>query len=139
MEKTLTIIDFMRKFSCEESCKSYLADQKWGDGFVCRRCGHGHAVKGRTRHHRRCGSCRFDELATSNTLFHKIKFPLPSAFAMVHLLTTTKKGMSSCELARQFGVHQDEVVFNFRKTPKSKVAKTSPVEIHLAEFNMEPL
>lgn len=115
MAKTLTIIDFMRKFSSEESCKTYLADQKWGDGFVCRRCGCDHAVKGRTRHHRRCGSCRFDESATANTLFHKIKFPLPSAFAMVHLLTTTKKGMSSCELARQFGVHQETAWFFKRK------------------------
>ena len=36
MAKTLTIIDFMQKFSSEESCKTYLADQKWVDGFVCR-------------------------------------------------------------------------------------------------------
>ena len=50
MAKTLTIIELMQQFGSEESCKSYLADQKWGDGFVCRRCGHDHAVKGRTRH-----------------------------------------------------------------------------------------
>lgn len=115
MEKTLTIIEFMKRFSSEDSCKAFLAHQKWSEGFCCRRCGGTHSVKGRTRHHRRCGSCRFDESATANTLFHKIKFPLPSAFAMVHLLTTTKKGMSSCELARQFGVHQETAWFFKRK------------------------
>ncbi len=92
MAKTLTIIDFMQKFSSEESYKTYLAAQKWGNGFVFRRCGYNQAVKERTRQHRRCGSCRFDESAMANRLSHKIKFPLPAAFAVDHLLTTTIKG-----------------------------------------------
>lgn len=129
MEKPLTIIEFMQKFNSEDSCKAYLADQKWGGGFACRRCGSAHSVKGRTRHHRRCGSCRFDESATSNTLFHKIKFPLPSAFAMVHLLTTTKKGMSSCELARQFNVHQETAWFFKRKVQLAMEACETGIQL----------
>ena len=73
MGNALTIIGFMQNLGSEESCKTLTADQKWGDGFVCRRCGHGHEVNGRTRHDRHCGSCRFHESATANTLFHKIK------------------------------------------------------------------
>ncbi len=53
--------------------------------------------------------------ATANTLFHKIKFPLPAAFAMVRLLTTTNKGLISCDLARPFGVHQETTWFFKRK------------------------
>jgi hypothetical protein len=67
--------------------------------------------------------------ATANTLFHKIKFPLPSAFAMVHLLATAKKGMSSCELARQFGVHQETAWFFNRKVQKSMQAVEYGVQL----------
>jgi hypothetical protein len=67
-------------------------------------------------------------------LFHKIKFPLTSAFAMVHLLTTTKKGMSSCELARQFGVHQETAWFFKRKV---QLAMKSCEEGHQLAENIE--
>ena len=129
MEKPLTHIEFIQKFNSEDSCKAHLADQKRGSGFTCRRCGSTHSVKGRTRHHRRCASCRFDESATSNTLFHKIKFPLPFAFAMVHLLTTTKKGMSSCELALRFNVHQETAWFFKRKVQLAMETREKGVQL----------
>ena len=48
-------------------------------------------------------------------LFQEIRFPLHAAFAMVHLMTTTRRDLSSCELARQFGVQQETAWFFRRK------------------------
>ncbi len=53
---------------------------------------------------------------------------------MVHLLTTTKKGMSSCELARQFGVHQETAWFFKRKV---QLAMKSCEEGHQLAENVE--
>jgi DNA-directed RNA polymerase subunit RPC12/RpoP len=90
MGKKLTVIDFMQMFSSEESCKTHLAAQKWGNGFVCRRCGSNQTVKGRTRQHDVVDPVGSMNRPRQNTLFHRIKFPLPAALTMVHLLTTTK-------------------------------------------------
>jgi hypothetical protein len=70
--------------------KRFWPIKKWGKGFYYRHFGANQSVKGRTRHQRKCGLCQFDESATALILFHKFTFPLPSAFAKVHLLTTTK-------------------------------------------------
>lgn len=119
MKKTMTLNDFMKAYSTEEACLKYLIKHKWDAGYVCRRCSHTSYVKGRKWHYRRCQQCMYDESATAHTLFHKLKFPVEKAFAMVYVLTTMRKGMSSCELARQFGVHQETAWFFRRKVQKA--------------------
>jgi transposase-like protein len=49
-----------------------------------------------------------------------LKFPIQKAFGMVYMLTSMRKGMSSCELARQFGVHQETAWFFRRKVQKAR-------------------
>lgn len=115
MKKQQNLSSFMAQFSTEEQCFNYLAEQKWSKGFQCSKCGCTESLKGRTWHHKRCKSCKYDESCTANTMFHKIKFPLPIAFAIIYQLTTMKKGMSSCEIARQHGIHQETAWFFKRK------------------------
>ena len=114
MKATANILGFMQQFNNEEACKGHLYHLKWGNGYTCRKCGHDVSGKGRTKFHRRCRKCKYDESCTAHTLFHKIKFALPKAFLMVYQLSTMKKGMSSCELSRQFGIHQ-ETAWYFRQ------------------------
>jgi transposase-like protein len=66
----------------------------------------------------------YDESATAHTLFHKLKFPIESAFTIVYILSTVKKGMSSCEIARQFNIHQETAWFFKRKVQEAM--KISP-------------
>lgn len=119
MKKAMTLNDFMMRYSTEEACMNYLIKHKWGNGFSCKRCGHSTAVKGRKWYYRRCKQCLYDESATANTLFHNLKFPIQKAFGMVYVITSMRKGMSSCELARQFGVHQETAWFFRRKVQKA--------------------
>lgn len=115
MKKQQNLSSFMAKYSTEELCFKYLVKQKWSLGFKCSKCNCTEAIKGRTWHHKRCKACKYDESCTANTMFHKLKFPLPTAFAIVYQLTTMKKGMSSCEIARQHGLHQETAWFFKRK------------------------
>jgi len=128
MKKQQNLGSFMAKFSTEEQCFNFLVDQKWSKGYQCVKCGSEEHVKGKTWRHRRCKSCKYDESCTANTLFHKIKFPLPTAFAIVYQLTTMKKGMSSCEIARQHGIHQETAWFFKRK-----------VQVAMKSYEQKPL
>lgn len=111
--------EYALAFSTEEDCKKHLCDEKWKDGFVCRKCQHTTSIKGKTWYFRKCQKCRYDESCTANTLFHKIKFPLTKAFWIVYQLSTQKKGMSTMEIARQYGIHQETAWFFKRKVQES--------------------
>ena len=119
MKNQLTITEFVNQFGTREACLEHLCSLKWSEGYTCRKCGHDHYVKGRTWYYRKCQKCHYDESCTSNTLFHKIKFPLEKAFLMLHLISTHKKGISTCELARQFGVKQTTAWFFKRKVQEA--------------------
>lgn len=110
---------FASAFSAEEACRQYLCDKKWGNGYTCRKCGHTVSIKGRTWYYRKCQKCRFDESCTAHTLFHKLKFPLTKAFQIVYQLRTLKKGMSSMEIGRQYGIHHETACFFKRKVQQS--------------------
>ncbi|UBZ12482.1 IS1595 family transposase [Flagellimonas marinaquae] len=104
--KSLSLFEFRERFPDSESCLSHLADLKWGDGFKCRKCGHGNHCTGGMPYSRQCTSCRYDESPTANTLFHKIKFDLLKAFYIVYFVSTNKKGITSTELARKLSLRQ---------------------------------
>jgi hypothetical protein len=119
MTQYLTLGAFMKQFHGTRSCHAYLSEQKCGRGFSCRKCGHEASVKGKKALHRRCQKCLYDEPRTAHTIFHKLKFPIGHAFAMVYLLSAMRKGVSSCELVRQFGVDQEAAWFFKRKVQRA--------------------
>lgn len=106
MFKGLTIQQFKEKFPTNESCMEYLVNEKWANGFNCSRCGCNQYSKGRQWFYRRCKSCNYDESATSNTLFHNSKMELLKIFELAYRVVLRKKGMSSCELAKELGCQQ---------------------------------
>lgn len=106
MVNNLTIQDFRTRFETEEDCLNYLIEIKWGKGYQCIRCKGKEYGKGRQWFYRRCKKCGYDESVTANTLFHKCKLGLLRAFEMGFRLSVKKKGMSSCELAKEFGCCQ---------------------------------
>lgn len=115
MFKHSNFIEFTRDFGSDDQCYAYLCKIKWKKGYQCRKCKHTECIKGRTWYYRKCQKCHYDESCTSNTLFHKLKFSITKAFWIVHQIGTMKKGMSTMEIARQFGIHQQTAWYFKRK------------------------
>ncbi|MCK5857223.1 MAG: transposase [Bacteroidales bacterium] len=92
-------------FSDEEKCLAFVADEKWKDGYVCRKCGHNNYCKGKTPHSRRCTRCKTEESATSHTIFHRCRINLTDAFRIAHLVCS-KPNISSTELSKQVNIRQ---------------------------------
>lgn len=104
--RIISIEDFREQFKTNADCYQFLIDQKWGSGFKCRRCGCTNWYKGRQWFYRRCNSCRYDESATANTLFHKSKLGILKSFEFAFRVSVKKKGMSTVELAKEFDCQQ---------------------------------
>lgn len=115
MFKSISQIEFSRKFQSADDCYQYLVDYKWSNGFKCTMCSHTVFYKGRTWHHRRCRKCLYDESVTAHTVFHDMKMPILKAFQMAFRIAARKKGMSTVELGVEVGVQQKTAWFFKRK------------------------
>ena len=101
--KGQNLLEFSDRFKSDEDCKEYLAGIKWKDGFECRKCGHGKSQV-RKDFSRTCNICSHQESATSNTLFHKVKFGARKAFFIVFEMSTSTKSLSASYVCVRFGV-----------------------------------
>ncbi|WPV67735.1 IS1595 family transposase [Chitinophaga sp. LS1] len=115
MFRGVTIESFKRHFPDAESCLQYLAELKWQQGFRCKKCGGEMWWKGKRWLDRRCHACNYNESPTAGTLFHKVKFSLLTAFQICFRLSVSKKGMSSCEISREYGIRQTSAWYFKRK------------------------
>ena len=134
--KGQNIIDFMKAFPDDVSCKRYLAYLKWHDGFECSKCGH-HSGHRRKEHSYFCYKCQHVESATAGTLFHKVKFGLQKAFCIAFEMSTSSKGVSSIQMGKRFGIRQGTAWFFMQKVRKAMESSQKwPLSelVHIDEF-----
>jgi transcription initiation factor IIE alpha subunit len=124
--KSLSLFEFQERFSNAADCLKYLADEKWGNGFVCRKCGHTHSCAGKATQSRQCTSCRYVESPTAQTLFHKVKFDLLKAFYIVYFVSTNKKGITSTELSRKLNLRQ-KTCWGFKRKVMKAMESSHPI------------
>lgn len=98
-----SLIKFTERFSDDLACKSYLADIKWIDGFVCKKCGRKKFIK-RKDFTRTCNFCKHNESPTANTTFHKVKFGLRKAFFITFEVVNSTKSLSASQVARRYEI-----------------------------------
>lgn len=93
-------------FQSDEKCLEFLAELKWSDGFVCRKCGNTNYCTGKTAYSRRCTRCKTEESATTGTIFHNCKFPVSKAFYIAYNVCKGKEDLSTYEFARRLSLRQ---------------------------------
>lgn len=128
--------EFYARFNSVESCKEYLANIKWGNGFKCVKCEHG-GCQIRSNLNRTCNKCSHTESPSSNTLFHKVKFGLDKAFIICFEMSTTTKSLSSKYMATRVGITRKAArMFMHKIREAMKSSETQPMQgrIEVDEF-----
>jgi transposase-like protein len=101
----MTIRDFERMFPDEDACKLYLAEHRWPEFVVCPRCGNAEVKPHARAFHWVCYSCgpgyRFSVLV--GTVFENTNIDLRQWFRVIHLMLTSKKGISALQVFRFMG------------------------------------
>jgi len=103
--KAIDFPEFTRLFSDPEQCLLVIAEEKWRDGYSCRKCGNPNFCSGKSPYSRRCTRCKADESATAHTIFHHCRIPITDAFEIAYLVCGSPK-ISSYELSRQLDTRQ---------------------------------
>jgi transposase-like protein len=96
-------------FTDDNKAREYLENLRWPDGTVCPHCGSigaHYALNGEA--HRpglwKCSDCREQFSVTVGTVFERSKIGLSKWLLAVHLLCSSKKGISSHQIHRTLGV-----------------------------------
>lgn len=104
----MTIPQFEKMFPDEDACAAYLVAHRWPDGVRCRRCDSRNVYALRTMTWKwECPDCRvggayrFSHI--SGTIFENTNKPLRDWFRVIHLMLTSKKGMSALQIQRMMG------------------------------------
>jgi IS1 family transposase len=113
----------------EDACKRYLVARRWPNGVYCPRCGNIKVFPVSSMPFKwQCYACakdqgyRFSHIA--GTIFENTNKPLRQWFKVVHLMTTSKKGISSLQIQRQMGFGSYETALNM--THKIRAAMIQP-------------
>lgn len=134
--KGQNLLEFSDRFKTDENCKEYLAEIKWNDGFECRKCGHKKSQV-RKDFSRTCNICSHQESATSNTLFHKVKFGVRKAFFIVFEMATSTKSLSASYVSVRFGVTEKTArLFMHKVREAMESSGNHPMDgtVHVDEF-----
>ena len=111
----MNIIEVMRNFPDEKSCVSFLEEKRWSSGVCCPRCG-SVDVNRRSKTDPLLGwNCN----VKTGTIFQGTKSPLDTWFIGISMISNAKKGISSCQLARDLGMNQKSVWFMAMRVRKA--------------------
>ena len=114
METGLNISQLAKYFSDEDAARTLLEEMRWGkDGAVCPRCGGDQPYKltpkatstkpGRKGLYK-CRACRKQFTVTVGTVFEDSHIPLSKWLLALHMLVSSKKGISAHQLHRNLGI-----------------------------------
>lgn len=103
----LGILEFVHRYNDEQACWERLVQARWPHGFTCPAC-HEREHWGfiRTRKLFQCHACGHQASVTAGTILQDTKLSLRTWFLAAYLVYTTKKGISSYELARKLATTQ---------------------------------
>jgi transposase-like protein len=132
-------------FADEDKARDFLESKRWPDGNpVCPHCGgEGYALTPKPTSKRpgrkglkKCKACRKQFSVRVGTIFEESKIQIRQWLMAIHLMTSSKKGVSSHQIARELGITQKSAWFvchrireAMRQEPLKSMLMTGTVEV----------
>lgn len=99
----MKLVEFISEFSDEQKCKEYYRDVRMKEGITCKKCGSQKHYWLPSKWQFQCSKCNFRTTLRSGTVMENSRLPFRVWFLIMLFMTSTKKGVSACELQRQIG------------------------------------
>ncbi|MBM3543358.1 MAG: IS1595 family transposase [Alphaproteobacteria bacterium] len=96
------------RFQDQEKAREWLEMQRWPDGPYCSHCGSFSVTALQGKAHRpgvwQCNDCRQQFTVTTGSVMERSKIPLNKWLLAMHLMASSKKGISAHQLHRMLGI-----------------------------------
>lgn len=123
-----SLLSMVQAFIDEKTCVDHFRAVRWPNGVVCPHCGSCKVYDLANGIHK-CGEkeCALKFSVRYDTIFEDSKLPLQKWFMAFYLLTSHKKGISSCQLARDIGVTQKTAWHMLHRIRAAVAVDTEPL------------
>ena len=105
----MNFMTIFTQFPDQEACIEHMENVRWGDDPSCPHCGSVRVArkqeKGRIGRWN-CHDCKSSFNVLNGTVMEKTRLPLQKWFLAISLMLNAKKGLSSCQLARDLDMRQ---------------------------------
>ena len=105
--------EFEARFASESSCRAYIRQLRWSEGFVCPRCGVMDDPSEMSRGLLLCRACGRQVSLTAGTIFQDTRKPLRLWFLAMWFITSQKNGVSALGLQRVLGLGSYETAWTW--------------------------
>ncbi len=119
-DKDLNLATLSHLFTDETAAREFMEKKRWPNGPVCPHCqatevyqltanpDSEHPVRPGVY---KCKKCRKQFTVRIGTIFEESKVPISKWLMAIHLMTSSKKGVSSHQIARELGITQKSAWF----------------------------
>ena len=108
---TISTFQLFKLFPDTEAARKYLESRLWPNGVKCPTCKSGERITTRKDGFYRCNACNLDFTVRTSTIFERSHVPLHKWLYAMYLLVTSRKGISSMQLAKEIGITQKSAWF----------------------------
>jgi len=113
---TISTFDLFKLFPDSTAARTYLEGRRWSKGVVCPYCGESEQrITTRKNGYYRCNNCTQDFTVRTGTIFERSHVGLHKWIYAMYLLMTSRKGISSLQLAKEIGVTQKTAWFMLQR------------------------
>jgi transposase-like protein len=119
-DSDLNLASLSTLFVDDDKAREFLEAKRWPDGPTCPHCGSNkvYTLTPKPTSKRpvrpgvyKCGACRKQFTVRIGTIFEESKIPLCKWLMAIHLMTSSKKGISSHQISREAGITQKSAWF----------------------------
>jgi transposase-like protein len=106
--ETLSVYQFLKRIPDEQTATKYFESMRWSKGRYCPHCKSKKTVEvkdGKPQPYR-CKECRKHFSIRTGSVLAASNVPLQKWLLAIYLMSTAKKGVSSCQMARELGTTQ---------------------------------
>lgn len=138
MREFKNLTEVITYFSSEEKCRDTVEKMRWPDGnIICPKCGNERSYRMGDMKHYKCRDkkCGTKFSVIKGSIFEATKLPLSKWFVGIYLVTAHKKGISSCQLARDLGIGQKAAWFLLSRIREMLRSKSVEVLDNIVEVD----
>jgi transposase-like protein len=117
-KSTISTFELFARFPDAESARIYLEGRLWPQGSRCPDCKSGERITtmgGKYHGYYRCNACVLTYTVRTGTIFERSPIPLNKWIYAMYLLVTSRKGISSMQLAKEIGITQKSAWFMLQR------------------------
>lgn len=117
--ENVSLVEFIQRYPDAQSAIEFLEKERWPDGAICPHCESPRTTHLPKYNRHQCNDCRKQFTVRTGTIFQNSRVPLNKWLYAMFLIHISRKGISSCQLAREIGVSQKSAWFMLQRIRES--------------------